>query len=143
MSTDELGVATRSGARGPVIEISGNEILLQGAPREAMTSEQAQDYLDRYPDGFLQHDAMDVGSFVVIDRNGVSLFYHVIEDSLTPWNWATDVAEFGDNPSAWSYSPGSEMAITVGGMEWWNSIRDGELTSAEAREPQPVAALTR
>jgi len=110
------------------------DLLLQASAREGMSVEQARDLLERYSDGFLSHDAMDAGSFVFETHGGESFFYHVVDDTVTPWDWATDTAEFGDGPSAWSYSPATEMMLTKGGIDWWNELRDGNHIS---HDPQP------
>lgn len=132
----------------PVVEVSADQMSFQGPPRSNLTADAARESLERYSDGFLTNDILEVDSFVAVDRNGAHVFYNGASDTFELWDWAEGLRGLrereGDRSphEGWHYVPGSEMALTAGGTGWWNDIRDGLMTPSAGRD-DPVRNLVR
>lgn len=132
----ESNVAPYTGGEGTLIDHG----RIQGDYREGMTAMEAIQFLTAHPDGYLAHDALEEQAFVTTDETGQWLFYDPVGDKIDRWDWA-DLDSWKTTPEdespfhGWAYLPASEMALTNGGMGWWDEIKAGKFTPVAVTLP--------
>lgn len=98
---------------------------IEGEFKNSMGLDEAISYLTAHEHGVIGHNAMEDASFIFMRDDGVMLFYNSEKDDVEPIT-EEDVASFANEDEwsgDWYYRPGSDMAQTIGGMEFFDDIR--------------------
>jgi len=96
---------------------------IEGEYRENMAWYEALSYLRSHEFGMLGHDDMEKESFLFLKEDGVLAFYDSAKDAIELIENSDEFADPEVWDPSWYYLPGSEINLTVGGMEFWGSIR--------------------
>lgn len=142
--TDIVRVNQHDVGRFITIDHLGDAGDIEGEDRDFGNWQEAKAYLNTHRFGVIVHPAMETESFVFMKNDGSLWFYECTVDDIEPVTaeleaqfadpeiWEQEYSQRGRNRQAWGYMQGREMALTSGGLDWFDEIR---------RSPEPTPMI--